>query len=283
MCAAIGAVPLRVESITLGYNGSTVLKEVSLQSAPGEVVGVIGPNGCGKSTLIRGISRVMSTRGGRVLVGDIDVSRLSRDEMARLIAVVPQNPLLPPAFSVLEVVLMGRTPYLPRFQNESRRDVAVAFEAMEATGVAALAERRVGDLSGGERQRVTIARALAQETRVLLLDEPTANLDIKYQVQIMDLVRRLCREGGLAVLMALHDLNLAAQYCDSIVMLHRGSVHVQGAPRLVITRESIREVYGVEVNVSSHPVNMLPTTLVIPGKDEVGRVPEPDGRSELHR
>lgn len=258
---------LRVESVTLGYKGRDVLREVSLEGVPGEILGVLGPNGCGKSTLIRGISRVTPIRGGRVFIGEKNVAGLAREALARMIAVVPQNPELPPAFTVFEVVLMGRTPHLRRFQNESDRDVAIATVAMEATGVEELASRRMGDLSGGERQRVTIARALAQQAQVMLLDEPTANLDINYQVQIMDLVRKLCHEGGLSVLMALHDLNLAAQYCDHIVMLNRGSVYVRGTPAAVITREAIREVYGVEVYVSSHPVNSLPATMVLPGKN----------------
>ncbi|MDO8472995.1 MAG: ABC transporter ATP-binding protein [Dehalococcoidia bacterium] len=261
---------LRVEAISLGYNGHDVLSEVSLNVGPGEMVGLIGPNGCGKSTLIRGISRVLAPRSGRVLVGDSSVDSLSRNDLARLVAVVPQNPLLPANFTAFEVVSMGRTPYLGRFRSETAEDISAVCRALEETGTADIAERRVGELSGGERQRVTVARALAQEPRILLLDEPTAHLDINYQVQIMDLVRRLCHQKRLAVLTALHDLNLAAQYCDRLVMLREGRVFREGIPREVITEDAIREVYGAEVCVSEHPMNQLPATLVVPGKNGIG-------------
>lgn len=273
MEAEVKVKSLEAEGVSLGYNGHDVLSGVSLKVAPGELVGVIGPNGCGKSTLIRGISRVLASRGGRILVAGRDVLSVSRDELARLIAVVPQNPSLPPAFTAFEVVLMGRTPHLRRFRGESDEDMAITFRAMEATGIREIAERFIGELSGGERQRVIIARALAQEPKVLLLDEPTAHLDISYQVQIMDLVRTLCQGRGLAVLMALHDLNLAAQYCDRLVMLHQGVVRAEGTPGEVITQDRIREVYGIEVCVSSHPLNHLPTTLVVPGRDGMANRP----------
>ncbi|MBI2958576.1 MAG: ABC transporter ATP-binding protein [Chloroflexi bacterium] len=269
------AASLVVENITLGYDGRDVLSGVSLHSAEGELLGVIGPNGCGKSTLIRGISRVMPTTEGRILVNQSEVASLRREQLARLVAVVPQSPYLPPAFTSFEVVLMGRSPHLRRFQNESEKDVAVAWDAMEATATVALAERRIGEISGGERQRVIMARALAQQPSVLLLDEPTAHLDVNYQVEIMDLVRRLCHEKGLAVLAALHDLNLAAQYCDRLVMLHRGKVYREGVPSVVITAANIREVYKVDVCISSHPLNDLPATFVVPGKDGITRESSP--------
>ncbi|MBI2854015.1 MAG: ABC transporter ATP-binding protein [Chloroflexi bacterium] len=256
---------LRIEGITLGYNGKDVVNGVSLAAMPGELLGLVGPNGCGKSTLIRGISHVLQPRSGHVTVEGKDITSLRRQELARLIGVVPQNPYLPQAFTVLELVLMGRTPYLSRFGSEAPRDIKIAWQAMETTGVHGLAERRIGELSGGERQRVVVARALAQEPKIMLLDEPTASLDINYQVQIMDMVSKLCHEHMLVVLIALHDLNLAAQYCDRLLMLHQGKIRFNGPPASVITRESIRSVYGVDVYVSSHPLNQLPTTFVVAG------------------
>lgn len=263
---------LQVEAISLGYNGHDVLSSVSVSVHPGEMVGLIGPNGCGKSTLIRGISRVLAPRSGRVVIDGSNIEELSRTGLARLLAVVPQTPLLPANFTVYEVVSMGRTPYLGRFRDESKEDIAAICRALHETGTTEIAGRRIGELSGGEKQRVTIARALAQEPRIMLLDEPTAHLDINYQVQILDLVRRLCHQKKLAVLTALHDLNLAAQYCDRLVMLRQGKVFREGIPGKVITEDAIREVYGVSVCVSEHPVNHQPATFVVPGGSGTGVV-----------
>lgn len=265
MVTMVIASGLQVEALSLGYNGHDVLSSISIGVRPGEMVGLIGPNGCGKSTLIRGISRVLTPRSGRVVIGNSDIAALSRSDLARMLAVVPQTPLLPANFTVYDVISMGRTPYLGRFSEESKEDIAAICRALDETGTNAIAERRIGELSGGERQRVTIARALAQEPRIMLLDEPTAHLDINYQVQILDLVRRLCHQKQLAVLTALHDLNLAAQYCDRLVMLRQGNVFREGLPGEVITQDAIREVYGVSVCVSEHPVNQLPATHVVPG------------------
>jgi iron complex transport system ATP-binding protein len=175
---------------------------------------------------------------------------------------VPQNPVLPEAFTAFEMVLMGRTPWLGLLRYEGEKDMAIAWQAMEATETESFAERRVGELSGGERQRLIIARALTQQPKVLLLDEPTSHLDISHQVEILDLVKSLCLEQSLTVIAALHDLNLAAQYCDWLVMLDGGKVYTKGIPQDVLTVENIKGVYGAEVCVYPHPVNKLPTTLI---------------------
>ena len=250
---------LRVENVTFGYGARPVLEGVSLEVNPGELVGVVGPNGCGKSTLIKGITRLLSPGMGAVHLDGHTVGQVSRIELARLVAVVPQNPSLPPLFSALEVVLLGRAPWLGLFQREGKADIQAAETALEATGVLGLAGRRVGELSGGERQRVCIARAFAQETPILLLDEPTANLDINYQQKVMAMVRRACREQGKLALAALHDLNLAAQFCDRLVMLSGGKVFAEGTPSEVMTAENIRRVYGAEVTILPHPVNGAPS------------------------
>lgn len=254
-----------LEGITLGYGARVVLKDIELEIKPKKMVGIIGPNGCGKSTLIKGITRLIPWRSGKVCINGGNIARMSRADLARLIAVVPQNPLLPESFTAFEIVLMGRTPHLGYFRYESRRDLAIVQEAMEATETITLAERRVSELSGGERQRLLIARALAQEPIILLLDEPTAHLDINYQMEILDLINRLCLERELVVVVALHDLNLAAQYCERLVLFHEGGIYCEGAPQEVLDAGIIKRVYGAEVQISPHPVTGLPAIFTIPG------------------
>lgn len=254
---------IELKDVSLGYNRRAILKNITLTAMPGQVSGLIGPNGSGKSTLIKGISRVITIFSGYILIEGKDIRSMKREELARLVAVVPQNPVLPEVFTVFEVVLMGRTPYLGLFRSEGKEDMAIASQAMEATQIEGLAQRRVGELSGGERQRVVIARALTQQPKALLLDEPTTHLDIHHQIEILDLVKNLCREQGLDVIVALHDLNLAAQYCDHLIMLNRGRIHSEGRPQDVLTTKSIKDVYGAEVFVFPHPINKLPTTLIV--------------------
>lgn len=254
---------LRLDKVSLGYGRRTVLCDVSLKAKPGEMLGVIGPNASGKSTLIRGITRLIQPLSGQIFLDGKNIASMSRQDLAQLVAVVPQNTLLPELFTALEVVLMGRTPHLGLLRYESEKDMLIVQKAMEATQTLAFAERRVGELSGGERQRLTIARALAQEPKVILMDEPTANLDINYQIETLDLARQLCREQELIVVTTLHDLNLAAQYCDRLVMLSNGKVYRQGVPKMVINSQTIKEVYGAEVYVYPHPINDLPATLIM--------------------
>jgi len=258
---------LRLKKVSLGYGGQLVLKGIELEAKPGEILGVIGPNGCGKSTLIRGISRIITPSSGRIFIDGQNIDGMSRSNLARMVAVVPQNPLLPESLTAFELVLMGRTPHLGRFSYEGEKDVAIVQRAMEVTQTIAFARRRLKELSGGERQRLVIARALAQEPKVMLLDEPTAYLDINYQVEILDLVSQLCRQQGLIVVATLHDLNLASQYCDQLVMLHGGKIYSRGSPGAVINKQAIKEVYGAEVYVYPHPVNSLPMTFIVPSED----------------
>lgn len=256
---------LNVRRLTFSYGAGCVLNGVSLNLAAGETLGVIGPNGSGKSTLIRAISRTLPLKAGSVSLDDRDLCSLSRSQLARQIAVVPQNPNLPEAFTAAEIVIMGRTPHLSFLQPEGLRDLEVVERAMVATDTWSLAARRIGELSGGERQRVVLARALAQEPQVLLLDEPTAHLDINYQVALLDLVNDLKDQQGLGVLLVLHDLNLAAQYCQRLLLLNRGEVFAQGGPAEVITEANINAVYGTHVRILPHPDNLLPTTIIVPG------------------
>ena len=263
-------ISIEMHNVSLGYGGKAVLRDINLRVRPGEMVGLIGPNGCGKSTVIRALSRIISPYSGRILVDGRDITKLPRQEMARLIGVVPQLPILPSAFTAFEIVLMGRNPHLGFLQYEGPKEIAIAWGAMERTGTELLAERRVSELSGGEIQGLLIARVLAQETKAILLDEPTANLDIGRQIEILDLIGKLCSESNLAVLAALHDLNLAAQYCDRVVLLNEGQLFAEGTAWEVITARNIAEVYGAESCVYSHPVNGLPCVLLQAGN---GRLP----------
>lgn len=251
-----------LDDVTLSYNGSPVLSRISFSARQGRILGLVGPNGSGKSTLIRAISRVISPVRGRILVSGQDVGKMKSREAARLVAVAPQNPELPKMITAFELVLMGRTPHLRFLQSEGKKDFAVVREIMDATGTADLAERRIGRLSGGELQKLTIARALAQEPDVLLLDEPTAYLDINHQKEILNLVRSLCTDKGLTVIVCLHDLNIASRYCHRLIMLAKGAIYAQGEPSEVLTEENIKQVYGTRVHVFPHPVNQSPTVLI---------------------
>ncbi len=235
-----------------GYGDRSVLTGVDLEIAPGTMVGIGGPNGVGKSTLMKVIAGVIAPESGSVMVEGQEIAGLSSRKRAQLVAVVPQSPELPAGAKALEVVLMGRNPYLGLLSWETEEDLAIAVEAMKVTDTEDLLDRPVDRLSGGERQRVAIAMALAQQTPVLLLDEPTANLDLAYQPAIMQILRRLANSGR-TVVTAVHDLTLASQFCDVIALMAGGRFVAEGSPAEVLTTERIREVYGAEVRVIDHP------------------------------
>lgn len=264
-------IELSMQNVTLGYGGKPVVENITLKAKPGEMVGLVGPNGCGKSTIIRALSHVISLYSGKILLNGRDILRIPRRELACLIGVVPQVPLLPSNFTAFEVVLMGRNPHLGLFQYEGARDMAVAWRAMEKTSIQHLAQRRIGELSGGEIQCIVIARVLTQETEAFLLDEPTANLDISRQIEILDLIKGLCRKDGLTVVVALHDLNLAAQYCDRLVLIDSGRIHAEGKPDEVINDDNIRRVYGAGSYIYSHPLSGLPAVLPNAGSSRYGK------------
>lgn len=255
-------IELAMDKAVLGYGKYTVLNDISFSVRPGEMVGLIGPNGCGKSTVIKALSGIIPLFAGKVLLDGKDIRQVTRRELAKMLGVVPQIPLLPSAYSALEIVLMGRNPHMGLFQFEGARDINIALNAMERTGTIELADRRVAELSGGEIQCLMVARAIAQETQAVLLDEPTANLDIGRQITVLDLVRNMCLRSNLAVLAVLHDLNLAAQYCDRLILLHDKNVQAEGIPAKVITGDNIGRVYGVQNCVYTHPMNGLPVVLL---------------------
>ncbi len=253
---------LEATGIACAYDGTDVLSDVTLRLSPGDFVAVAGPNGSGKSTLIRALSRVLRPRLGSALLDGRDLYALPARESARAIAVLPQESSIEFEFSCEEVVMMGRAPHLGRFETESECDRAVVRDAMERTSTWELRSRPVVELSGGERQRVLLARAFAQEPKILLLDEPTAHLDVSFQVQILRLVRELRDDRKTAVLASLHDLNLAAAYADRIVLLSKGRIAASGTPKEVLVESVLRPVFGPEITVRAHPDSGAPLVLV---------------------
>jgi iron complex transport system ATP-binding protein len=249
-----GEAAIEARGITFQYGaGAPVLAGVELRAETGEIAGVIGPNGSGKTTLINVLSCTLKPTGGAVLMFGRDAGTLQARERARLAAVVPQEARVAFPFTVLEIALMGRAPYLGRWQLEAAGDLEAAGEALRLTGMHELRERKYHELSGGEKQRVMVAKALAQRPRILLLDEPTAFLDLKHQVEIYELIRRLAREQGISVLAVSHDINLAAMYCDRLHVLEGGRIVASGAPAEVLEPALLQRVYGVAVGVARHP------------------------------
>jgi iron complex transport system ATP-binding protein len=233
-------------------NTEFALRDVSLRVAPGSLTGLLGQNGCGKTTLLKLLSGVLKPELGSVRLGQHDLRRLSARAIAQQVAVVPQETHPAFDFSVLEMVLMGRHPHLRAFQLEGPSDLAIARDALAATGTAHLAGRTYMSLSGGEKQRVVIASALAQQPNVLLLDEPTASLDLGYQLEIASLLKDLNHRRHVTMVLATHDLNLAASVCDTLVLLREGQVLMQGPTREVLTSATVQQLYGVIADVSFH-------------------------------
>ena len=250
-----------LDRVNVSLNSARILNGISFEIRAGEFLGVIGPNGSGKSTLLRTMAGVLTPLSGSVRLDGSEVARIHGRQLARRLAIVPQDNPIAFDFTVQEIVLMGRSPHLRRFEIEKGRDAEIAVDALRRTNLLHLADRSIGTLSGGERQRAMIARALAQQTDILFLDEPTAHLDINYQVEILDLARRENAENGKTVVVVLHDLNLAAEFCDRLIMLSEGSVFAAGSPEEVITRENVQQVYGTSVWVRKHPTSGRPYVL----------------------
>ncbi len=255
---------LEISQVSFSYLDGLVLHDVSLFVRPGEIVGLLGPNGSGKTTLIKLASGVLKPGQGEIKLDGSRLSQLSRKSVARNVAVVPQQFHIPFAFTVGEVVTLGRIPFIKVFTGETSTDKGAVTNALEIVGIDELVERRFDELSGGERQKVILAMALAQQPRLLLLDEPTMHLDIAHQIEILELVRNLNVEQGLTVIAAMHDLNLASLYFDRLVLLKEGRVSADGTPAEVLTEERIREVFSASVMVEPHPVTGVPHIVITP-------------------
>jgi iron complex transport system ATP-binding protein len=249
---------LQVQDIRFQYGSRLALRDVFFDIGVGEVVGIIGPNGSGKTTLLKIIDGLMTPQSGDILIGGINIRAMKRSDLAKMISIVPQESYSIFPFSVEEIVLMGRSPHLGKFQFESRADYEIARQAMAMTDTLDYAGRKIQELSGGERQRVWIARALAQEPKILLLDEFTAFLDMRHQIALFDLMTTLNRSRNLTVLIATHDINMIAQYAQRLIMLHKGSIHAMGTPEAVITHDNILTVYETHVLIDRHPTTGSP-------------------------
>lgn len=254
---------LAARELTLAYDDRTVVHALELAVPNGRVTVIVGPNACGKSTTLRALGRLLKPKSGSVLLDGEELARIATRKIAQSIGLLPQSPSAPEAITVADLVSRGRQPHQHWWQQWSREDERAVTEAMARTDVTDLAERSVDELSGGQRQRVWIAMALAQETDLLLLDEPTTFLDIAHQVEVLDLVRRLNHEQGRTVVIVLHDLNQAARYADHLVAMKEGRVVAEGPPSAIVTADLVREVFGLESVVVPDPVTGSP--LVVPG------------------
>ncbi|WP_405621884.1 ABC transporter ATP-binding protein [Streptomyces sp. NBC_01511] len=254
---------LTAHELTLAYDDRTVVHDLELAIPDGRVTVIVGPNACGKSTTLRALGRLLKPKSGSVLLDGAELASIPTRKIAQSIGLLPQSPSAPEAITVADLVSRGRQPHQHWWQQWSQEDERAVTDAMARTDVTELAERPVDELSGGQRQRVWIAMALAQETDLLLLDEPTTFLDIAHQVEVLDLVRRLNHDQGRTVVIVLHDLNQAARYADHLVAMKEGRIVAEGGPGEVVTAELVREVFGLESVVVPDPVTGSP--LVVPG------------------
>jgi iron complex transport system ATP-binding protein len=255
---------IKMNRVTFSYSNGPVLRDVNLCVQKGEMVGLIGPNGAGKTTLIRLISGIVVAKQGEVQIDGLDTRGMKRSTIAREVAVVPQQFNMPFAYRVEEVIMLGRTPFMKPFRDSSARDREVIATTMDTVRIKRLEGRCFSELSGGERQKVVLAMALAQETGLLLLDEPTAHLDISHQVEILELLADMNEKGHLTIIAAMHDLNLASAYFRRLVLLKDGAIVADGSPGQVLTSSTIGSAYSVPVHIQPHPLTGVPQVIVLP-------------------
>jgi iron complex transport system ATP-binding protein len=265
---------LRAERLTLAYGDRTVIESLDLAVPPGEITVIVGANASGKSTLLRSLSRLLAPREGRVVLDGREVHRMPAKELARTLGLLPQSPVAPEGITVLDLVSRGRHPHQGIFSRWNAEDDAAVGAALEATRTTGLADRAVDELSGGQRQRVWIAMALAQQTDLLLLDEPTTFLDASHQIDVLDLLTDLNRTRGTTIVMVLHDLNVAARYADHLITLAGGRLHICGPPAEVLTEESVRIVFDLDSRIIEDPLTGRPLVLPI-GRHHIRPRPAP--------
>ncbi|MEL4069725.1 ABC transporter ATP-binding protein [Ochrobactrum sp. GPK 3] len=254
---------LTVSQLSSGYDDTLILDGLDLDVPSGKITVIVGANACGKSTLLRTMSRLLAPQKGQVLLDGKSIHKVPSRELARTLGLLPQSPIAPEGITVADLVSRGRNPHQKMFARWTCEDDEAVAAALNATQTASLAERPVDELSGGQRQRVWIAMALAQQTEVLLLDEPTTFLDIAHQVEVLDLLTDLNRERGTTIVMVLHDLNLAARYADFLVAMNGGRLHVSGAPQDVLTEKTVSDVFGLESRIITDPTSGRPMMLPI--------------------
>jgi iron complex transport system ATP-binding protein len=260
---------LAAEKLTVGYADRVVIESLDLLVPPGRITAIVGANACGKSTLLRSMSRLLAPRAGHVLLDGREVHRMPAKELARTLGLLPQSPIAPEGITVADLVGRGRNPHQRLLSRWSAGDDRAVAAALDATQTADLADRSVDELSGGQRQRVWIAMALAQQTEVLLLDEPTTFLDVSHQVEVLDLLTDLNAARGTTIVMVLHDLNTAARYADHLSALAGGGLHAAGEPAEVLTEDCVRAVFGLDSQVITDPVSGKPLMIPI-GRHHVG-------------
>lgn len=254
---------LQVEGVTLAYGDRVVVDSFDLVVPPGRITAIVGANACGKSTLLRAMSRLLTPKSGRVVLDGKDLHQLPTKQVARTLGLLPQSPIAPEGIVVADLVSRGRNPHQGMLSRWSAEDDEAVAEALRMTDTLELADRSVDELSGGQRQRTWIAMALAQHTDILLLDEPTTFLDVSHQVDVLDLLTDLNRERGTTIAMVLHDLNLAARYADHLIAVRAGRLHAAGDPAEVLTADVVRDVFGMESQVIPDPVSGKPMVLPI--------------------
>lgn len=254
---------LHVKDVSVGYGERTVLNTLNVDIKRGAVTSIVGPNGCGKSTLLRTMSRLLNPTKGEIVLDGKSIHDIPTRKLATQLGLLPQTPIAPDGIVVADLVGRGRTPHQGILGRWSQQDYDIVAEALETTGISDLAERSIDELSGGQRQRVWIAMALAQRTDTLLLDEPTTYLDVKHQLDVLDLLTELNRDRGTTIVMVLHDLNLAARYSDELVAVSGGKVFAHGHPREVITKENVKSVFGIDSVIITDPVSDQPAVMPI--------------------
>ncbi len=258
---------LKINNLSGGYHKETIIKDISLEIKEGDFIGIIGPNGSGKTTLLRLASRVLVPGKGNIILGGRNIASMGLKEFCQKVAFVAQDTIVNFSFSVLEIVLMGRIPHLKRLQQQTKQDIQIAQNSLMLTDALYLKEKRIDELSSGERQRVIIARALTQEPILLFLDEPTSHLDIGHQIRALDLLKRLNRQNNLTIVMVMHDLNLASEYCNRIILLNEGRIFKEGRPEEVLTYQNIEAVYKTVVVVNKNPVSTKPYVVLVSGEN----------------